>query len=107
MTELDDNNFDSTLSTIFQEGKTAVVFYGQPNCQACHKTFDNYTKVKKELSKNTFFYYVDFTKCWIPESRYSELQKFNEYPKVLIFNGTFADVDFREGLFTEEDFRKF
>lgn len=106
MIELDDNNFDSILSTIFREKKTAVIFYGQPNCAACHETFANYNTVKDkvELTNNIHFYYVDFTKCWIPENRYYELQYFDYYPKVLIFKGSFDNVDFREGAFKIQDF---
>lgn len=106
MIQLNDDNFNSTLSSLFREGKTAVVFYGSPNCPDCKKTMNNYKSIDT-YSNKAFYFYVDMTECWIPENKYPELDSLTQYPKTMIFNGSFSDVEFRQGEFTVENFNEF
>ena len=108
ISKLDNDNFDSTLTSIFEGGSVAVVFYGTENCFNCQQTIDNiYFVLGKGNDSNTFFFHIDALECWIPEERYSEISEMMEYPRTIVYHGSFVDPDFYEGVVSIERIKEF
>ena len=103
MHEITDITYRDILTNDFHNGKTVVVGISTSiMCANCRTTKSNIESLIKKYPKNNLeFYYVDYTKYDILQGYY-QLNPFVDYPKSIVFYGSWEDKDFMEGVITED-----
>ena len=106
MIELHDTNYQEILNNHFNEKKTVMVFITVPKCENCNIMRNNIIEFLNNQESNDYaFYYVDYTKTSLFQN-YSGLYPLLEYPKTIVFYGSWADMEFLEGVISIETLKR-
>lgn len=107
MIELTKNNYEQVLNDCFNRNKTALVGIATPGCKNCEITQSNISQFQSIYPINELeFFFIDYSKGENILQHYIELYPLLEYPKTIVYYGSWNRREFLEGIISYQELER-